>query len=395
MGIGNSLQDLNPSEKKGFVSQGAKLYLGPLTSYKFVPGAGSVRRQTADSDEHAMTASSPSLGFAKSDAMQPALQTMEAAIAGSGGVLICGEPGTGREAIARAIHRGTMCGVNGSLEDLLRESTRPLEANPPFVIVDCTAGSDVEELVFGTSRNGNEGLDYISAGSRLRRAFGGTLFIRSVHEMPGRVQARLARVLRDGEVWVKPESGAPSIEHVNVRTIASIDAAADQASDGRVTPELQRRLATHRIKLPPLRERREDIPGLVRLLLSDICRSLKVSVKSMSKQAVALLCALPWRGNFKELRGLLRALVMKVPNQLIRLSDVLANVRLDGSAVTLQGGGTLKEARERFEREYVAAVLELHHGRMAEAAKALGIQRTNLYRKVKQLAVQRKNGRRS
>jgi DNA-binding NtrC family response regulator len=93
-----------------------------------------------------------------------------------------------------------------------------------------------------------------------------------------------------------------------------------------------------------------------------------------------------------ELCGLLRALVVKVSGRMIRLSDVLANIRLDGSAVTFHGRGTLKEARERFEREYVAAILELHRGRMAEAARALGIQRTNLYRKIRQLAVQRKNG---
>jgi DNA-binding NtrC family response regulator len=118
---------------------------------------------------------------------------------------------------------------------------------------------------------------------------------------------------------------------------------------------------------------------------------MKVQAKSISRQAVALLCALPWRGNFVELSGLLRALVVKVPDRVIRLSDVLANIRLDGSAVTFHGRGTLKEARERFEREYVAAVLELHRGRMAEAARALGIQRTNLYRKIRRLAVQRKS----
>jgi DNA-binding NtrC family response regulator len=331
-------------------------------------------------------------GFARSVAMQPALQKLEAAIAGPGGVLVCGEPGTGREVMARAIHRGTTSGVNGTLEDLLRDSTRPFESGIPFVIVDCITGSDIEELVFGTARNIHEGLDYISSGSRLHRAFGGTLFLRSVHEMPGRVQARLARVLRDGEVWVHSASDPPSVEPVKVRPIASIDAVADSLVDEHVTPELQRRLAAHRIKLPPLRERREDIPGLVRLLLTDICRSLNVQVKCASRQAVALLSALPWRGNFVELCGLLRALVVKVPGRLIRLSDVLANIRLDGSAVTFHGRGTLKEARERFEREYVAAILELHRGRMAEAARALGIQRTNLYRKIRQLAVQRKNG---
>jgi DNA-binding NtrC family response regulator len=339
-----------------------------------------------------MSAIPHSLGFAQSTAMLPALQGLEAAIAGTGGVLICGEPGTGREAMARAIHHGAVCGVNGSLENLLRESVRPLEVSRPFVSVDCTVGSDVEELVFGTVRNGHDGLDYISAGSCLHRAFGGTLFLRAVHEMPGRVQTRLARVLRDGEVWVHPESGAPTVESVNVRVMASIDAG-DSWSDERVTPELERRLAVHRITLPPLRERREDIPGLIRILLCDICRSLNVQVKSMSTQAVELLCALPWRGNFMELRGLLHALVMKVPDRLIRLNDILANIRLDGSAQTFHGGGTLKEARERFEHDYVEAVLELHRGRMPEAARALGIQRTNLYRKIRQLAVQRKSAR--
>jgi DNA-binding NtrC family response regulator len=323
--------------------------------------------------------------------MRPVLQKLEAAIAGTGGVLICGEPGTGREVMARAIHRGATSGVKGSPEDLLRDGTRPFESGELFVTVDCAAGPDIEQLVFGTVRNELEGLDCVSSGSRLRRAFGGTLFLRSVHEMPGRVQVRLARVLRDGEVWVHSASDPPRLERVTVRPIASIDAVTDSLVDEQVTPELQRRLAAYRIRLPPLRERREDIPGLVRLLFVDVCRSLKIQ-KAVSRQAVALLAAMPWRGNFVELCGLLRALVIKVPGPLIRLSDVLANVRLDGSAVTFHGRGTLKEARERFEREYVAAVLEMHRGRMTEAARALGIQRTNLYRKIRQLALHRKTG---
>ena len=339
-----------------------------------------------------MTTIPRSLGFAVSAAMQPVLQGLETAIAGTGGVLISGEPGTGRAAMARAIHQGTTSGVKGTLEDLLRESIRPFDVGRPFVSLNCAAGSDVEEMLFGTQRSAQEGLDVISSGSRLRRALGGTLLLRSVHELPGRVQGRLARLLRDGEVWVHSESGASAIERVNVRLMASIDAA-DPWNDERVTPELLRRLTVHRIKLPALRERREDIPGLIRILLADLCRSLKVQVKSVSAQAVELLCALPWRGNFTELRGLLHALVMKVPDRLIRLNDVLANVRLDGNGLTFHGGGTLKEARERFEHDYVEAVLELHRGRMPEAARALGIQRTNLYRKIRQLAVHRKNGR--
>jgi DNA-binding NtrC family response regulator len=86
---------------------------------------------------------------------------------------------------------------------------------------------------------------------------------------------------------------------------------------------------------------------------------------------------------------------LKVPGARIRLTDVLANIRLDGGAITFPGGGTLKQAHDRFERDYVAAVLEQHHGRMTEAARSLGIQRTNLYRKVRQLSVERLRTRRS
>ena len=339
-----------------------------------------------------MTATPRSLGFAVSAAMQPVLQGLESAIAGSGGILISGEPGTGRATVARAIHNGTANGVKGSLEDLLRDSIRPVDIGRPFVTVNCTGGSEIEDVLFGTVRNGQEGLDSIAQNSRVRQAVGGTLLLRSVHELPGRAQARLARVFGSGEVWVHPESGAPAVQSINTRLMATMETG-DLWSDDRVVPELQRRLSAHRIKLPPLRERREDIPGLIRVLLCDLCRSLKIQVKSMSTQAVELLCALPWRGNFAELRGLMHALVMKVPDRLIRLNDVLANIRLDGNALTFHGGGTLKEARERFEHDYVAAVLELHRGRMPEAARALGIQRTNLYRKIRQLAVHRKNGR--
>jgi len=197
-------------------------------------------------------------------------------------------------------------------------------------------------------------------------------------------------VLRDKEVWVESPTGGCTLNRVHVRAIASIDVSSSDDGDDRVVPELRKKLAAHRIELPPIRQRREDIPGLIRMLLADICEALNIQPKTASAQAIALMAALPWRGNFTEMSGLLRTLVLKSPGRLIRLSDVLDNIRLDGTASNFIGSGTLKEARDRFEREYVAAVLEQHHGRMAEAARALGIQRTNLYRKVRQLSVNRK-----
>jgi two-component system, NtrC family, nitrogen regulation response regulator NtrX len=146
------------------------------------------------------------------------------------------------------------------------------------------------------------------------------------------------------------------------------------------------------IHMPPLRRRREDIPALVRYLLADICEELDLPGKTVSTQATELLAALPWRRNVLELQDLLRTLAVQTPGRLIRLADILARVELEGGSAqpTFEYTGTLKQARARFERDYVAAVLEQHHGRMGEAAKALGIQRTNLYRKVRQLSVKRR-----
>jgi two-component system nitrogen regulation response regulator NtrX len=203
--------------------------------------------------------------------------------------------------------------------------------------------------------------------------------------MPTRHQVRLARILRDDEVMVRTADGRQQLMRVNIRPIATHDA----GTGADLIPDLMRKLAQTRIALPPLRERREDIPALVRYLLVDICAELSLPIKTASSQAVELLAALPWRGNVRELRDLLRVVVLKSTGRLLRLSDVLAQVRLDGGAATFMYTGTLRDAREQFERDYVQAVLQQHRGRMAEAAKVLGLQRTNLYRKVRQLSVKR------
>ena len=111
--------------------------------------------------------------------------------------------------------------------------------------------------------------------------------------------------------------------------------------------------------------------------------------KTVSRAALSLISALPWPGNAVELRALLEAVVNGLQGgRGIGLEDLLAHVRLDGGSVGVAGGGTLKQARARFEREYIANILEQHHGRISDAAKALGIQRTNLYRKMRSLRVQ-------
>jgi two-component system nitrogen regulation response regulator NtrX len=159
--------------------------------------------------------------------------------------------------------------------------------------------------------------------------------------------------------------------------------------EGRLRRDLYERLSLIRIELPPLRQRREDVPYLANHFLKEICRTGSTPVKTLTRSAVTLLAALPWRGNAPELRALLERLVLLTPHGSIRLEDVLAQVRLDGSEISSGGGTSLREARLRFERDYIAGVVRQHHGRMGEAAAALGIQRTNLYRKLRQLSVLR------
>lgn len=335
------------------------------------------------------TSMTRSLGFVRSAAMQDAIRGLEAAIGGSGGVLLCGEPGSGRELFARAIHEAGQTIHHGDVESLLRGAMRGLPDGRPFVSIDCADRVSLEARLFGGGGPAEKGaaeLDRVGEQSAIHAGAGGTLVLKQLPEMPLRMQARLARILRDGEVLVQ-SAGHESVSQVALRPIGT----AERNDGDALVPDLQKRISQVVIAVPPLRARREDIPGLVRLLVADLCAAAALEPKTASRQAIDLLVALPWRGNVTELEALLRTLVGKIPRRQIRLNDVLAHVRLDGQPATAAYTGTLKEARERFEREYVAAVLEQHRGRMAEAARALGLQRTNLYRKVRQLAVRRRS----
>jgi DNA-binding NtrC family response regulator len=174
----------------------------------------------------------------------------------------------------------------------------------------------------------------------------------------------------------------------DVRAIAAVDATYDQAvEEGRVRSDLHRVVSTIRIDLPPLRERREDIPGLAAHFLAVFASKSAAPPKTLSEPALQLLTALSWPGNVRELERLLTGLAQRVRADVIRLEDVLASVQLDGRSIPSAGGGTLREARARFEREYIAAALDQHSGRIPDAARTLGIQRTNLYRKLKRLKI--------
>lgn len=342
----------------------------------------------ANAEEQAMLASAPG-GRADGDAapygivgtspaMRLVMDLVQRAAAGRCGILVVGERGTGREMIARTIH-----------------AHDPNDA-APFVKVDCAGPSpeDIELQLFGvlarrTSQVAPEhrSLERIGRTCRLRDANGGILFLENVVELPARVQARLVRVLRDREVFIDDD---PEPRSLDVRPIAAVDTTIESAlEEGRVRPDLFERLSLIRVDVPALRQRREDIPVLATHFLKELCKANGKPIKTLTRPALTLLAALPWRGNAPELRGLLERLTLLVPHGLIRLEDVLAHTQLEGAISPTGFDATLRQARARFERDYIAAVLQHHHGRIAEAARVLGIQRTNLYRKMRRLNLMR------
>lgn len=309
--------------------------------------------------------------------MRQVMEQVSRAAAQSVHVLVSGEVGTGRETIAREIH------------------ARSRSSAGPFVKVDCAKNSpqELEGVLFATPGLGYQvgaerrSLERVRPPAHLYQSRGGTLFLQNVIDLPAKIQLRLARVLRDREVVVMDVGTRVELDH---RVITAGDASLDAAAhDGRIVPDLHKRLSAFRLDVPPLRDRREDIPELAAHLVSILCARVGIPCKQLSDGARSMLAALPWRGNAKELRKLMEVLTSRVAGSTIGLDDVLRNVKLDGLAAWFAVGGSLREARARFESDYIAAILAQHHGRIPEAAKTLGIQRSNLYRKLRRLKVPR------
>lgn len=304
----------------------------------------------------------------RSEAMRTIMAIVGRSSSMRAGLVIRGEQGSGRQFLARAIHAAQ----HGE--------------EKPFVVLDCSSHSAeaLDRLLFA-SPAGTNGREYVGGGGLLREAAGGTLYLRNVTELPPRLQGRLARVLRDGEAWL---AGNGHRVGLDVRPIAGVEPGFDRAADeGHVREDLARVLSIIGIDMPPLRQRREDIPAIARDLLRNICSLKQLPPRLLSRPALALLAALPWHGNITELRALLENIVNSADSvRTIDLDDVVSRLHLNGSA-PVPRGATLKAARAQFEREYIAAVLEDTHGRVSTAAEVLGLRRTNLYRKIRSLRI--------
>jgi DNA-binding NtrC family response regulator len=282
-------------------------------------------------------------------------------------VLLVAERGVDADGVARELHRGR-------------------GPDAPFVSVAC-GGLDptrLDRLLFG----GRDGalptdLEPIAADSRLAQARGGTLLLQDVTELPASAQARLARVLRDGEVRIDGVPVATGIRFVATAT-TSIDG---DVHEHRFRADLYRRLGASRIDLPPLRQRQDDVPALARRLLDGVCAAEQLPTRTFTQAALALLGAVSWPGNLAELREVVERVALSTADDPLQVEHVLPAMQLDRPRATFVPEGNLRDARLRFERDYIAAVLQHHGWRMSDAAQTLGIQRPNLYRKARQLGI--------
>ena len=304
----------------------------------------------------------------RSAAIARVQELLRRAAEGDGGVLLVAERGSDVSSVARELH------------------TRSRGADAAFVQVDCGVreATALDRELFGASTGASPpDLETISADSRMAAARNGTLLLHEVTELPAAVQVRLARIMRDREVRLNGEP-VPT----EFRLVASATPGIDQDVHAhRFRPDLYRRLSATRIDLPALRDRAEDVPALATRVLEERCAAGDGARRVFTQSALALLGALSWPGNVAELRDAIDRVVRETAEEMIQIEHMLPALQLDRAPTRFVPVGNLREARLKFERDYIAAVLRHHGWRMADAAQTLGIQRPNLYRKARQLGI--------
>ena len=290
-------------------------------------------------------------------------------------VCILGETGTGKELVARAIHE---------------KSPRH---DGPFVTLNCAAvpAELIESELFGHEKGAFTG----AAGRHLgkfEQAEGGTLFLDEIGDMPVAMQAKLLRVLEEGEV---ERVGGDKPSKVNVRVVVATHRNLEQlVEQNAFRRDLFHRIYVFPLALPPLRERREDFADLVAHFARQVAAQNGWREKAFSSEAIAALERYAWPGNVRELRNVVERLVLLAEAATVGAEDVeLALPATPGTAspgaapATVPSNGTLALRIEAFEREVLLAELRRHNFHMTNVARALGLERSHLYKKCQQLGI--------
>ncbi len=279
-------------------------------------------------------------------------------------ILITGENGTGKELVARRIH------------GLSRRSSRA------FVEVNCAAIPEelIESELFGHVRGAFTGASENRRG-RFEQADGGTLFLDEIADMSLNTQAKVLRVLE--EQRFERVGGSEPID-VDVRVLAATNKnlEEDELPAGRFREDLYFRLAVIPLHVPPLRDRREDLPALIDHFLERFAAEAGRRPKTVEARALRRLASYSWPGNVRELRNLSERLMIMAPGDVVTEADLPPRVRGSEAAAVEREYASLRDARETFERLYIERRLAAAGGNVSQAARDLGIDRRHLYRKL-------------
>jgi two-component system nitrogen regulation response regulator NtrX len=308
----------------------------------------------------------------ESYAMRQLREQVAMAAPTNGRVLIYGENGTGKELVARTIH------------------TLSRRRAGPFVEVNCAAIPEdlIESELFGHVRGAFTGAVADRRG-KFEIADGGTLFLDEIGDMSVKTQAKVLRVLQ--EQTLEAVGGTTRIK-VDVRVLAATNKDLQaEIRGGRFREDLYFRLSVIPIFVPPLRDRQEDVPLLADHFMAEFAREYGRRVKSFEAGAATALQQYPWPGNVRELRNLIERLMIMVPGDSISPADLafLARDAVAAPEVAIAAAGrmTLHEARDRFERDLILRTLAEQQGNMSRTAEVLGVERSNLYRKMKAFGI--------
>ena len=304
------------------------------------------------------------------EAMRRVMAQVERVAASETRVCILGETGTGKELIARTLHERS-----------------PRRAGP-FVTLNCAAvpAELIESELFGHEKGSFTGAGARHAG-KFEQAHRGTLFLDEIGDMPLPMQAKLLRVLEEGEV---ERIGSDAPLKVDVRVVVATHRNLEQlVAQGKFRQDLFHRVYVFPLLLPPLRERRDDIPALVEHFAAQIARQNNWKPAAFEPQALETLQEYAWPGNVRELRNVVERLLLfaegAVDVATVRIA--LPNAAAGGSAAVSTGSGPLAERLDRVEREIILAELKRHDHHITNTARALGLERSHFYKKCQQLGI--------
>jgi len=303
------------------------------------------------------------------EAMRRVMAQVERVAAGETRVCILGETGTGKELVARTLHE------------------RSPRAGGPFVTVNCAAvpAELIESELFGHEKGSFTGAAGRHIG-KFEQAQRGTLFLDEIGDMPLAMQAKLLRVLEENEV---ERIGGDKPVAVDVRVIVATHRSLEKlVAQGKFRQDLFHRIYVFPLVLPPLRERRDDIPTLITHFARQVCAQNGWKEASFSPEAVAALQNYSWPGNVRELRNLVERLILLSPDGAVDFDGVqLALPKAQAEGLASGASGTLAERVDDFERQTILAELRRNQFHVTNTAKALGLERSHLYKKAEQLGI--------